>query len=338
MIRSQGILTSAGGTNSHAAVVARGEGIPAVCGADAIRIDVRGRAFTANGTKVSEGDVITIDGFAGAVYEGELDLEESKLEKARSGDREAMQEKIWKAFDRIMSHADATRRLRVRANADTPDQSKNARDRGAEGIGLCRTEHMFLGEERVAAVRKMIFADTEQEEQEAYDALQPLQREDFVGIFRAMDGLPVTVRVPPQPRGRGHGRRRGGGPGRGSRSIARRDAVARRGQGRAFEARGAARGQPHARPAWGPAGDREAGPVRHAGPGHRRGGLPREAGGPRSARGDHDPARGHEGGAPADARGAGAGGERGSGVRRGAARASGVGDHDRASQGLRDRR
>ena len=195
MIRSQGILTSAGGTNSHAAVVARGEGIPAVCGADAIRIDVRGRAFTANGTKVSEGDVITIDGFAGAVYEGELDLEESKLEKARSGDREAMQEKIWKAFDRIMSHADATRRLRVRANADTPDQSKNARDRGAEGIGLCRTEHMFLGEERVAAVRQMIFADTEQEEQEAYDALQPLQREDFVGIFRAMDGLPVTVRL-----------------------------------------------------------------------------------------------------------------------------------------------
>src|SRR2546423_7544641 len=89
MIRSQGILTSAGGTNSHAAVVARGEGIPAVCGADTIRIDVRARAFTANGTKVAEGDVITIDGFAGSVYAGELDLEESKLEKARSGDREA---------------------------------------------------------------------------------------------------------------------------------------------------------------------------------------------------------------------------------------------------------
>src|SRR5438477_265880 len=195
MIRSQGILTSAGGTNSHAAVVARGEGIPAVCGAEAIRIDVRGRAFTANGTKVSEGDVITIDGFAGAVYEGELDLEESKLEKARSGDREAMQEKSWKALDRIMSHDDAARRVRVRANSDTPDQSTNARDRGAEGIGLCRTEHMFLGEERVAAVRKMVFASTPEEEQEAYDALLPLQREDFVGIFRAMDGLPVTVRL-----------------------------------------------------------------------------------------------------------------------------------------------
>src|SRR5215207_4412519 len=94
-----------------------------------------------------------------------------------------------------MRHADGHRRLRVRANADTPDQSTNARDRGAEGIGLCRTEHMFLGEERVGAVRQMIFAETEQEEQKAYDALLPLQREDFVGIFRAMDGLPVTVRL-----------------------------------------------------------------------------------------------------------------------------------------------
>jgi pyruvate,orthophosphate dikinase len=94
-----------------------------------------------------------------------------------------------------MKHADQVRRLRVRANADTPQQSINAVDRGAEGIGLCRTEHMFLGEERVAAVRKMIFADTQEEEQAAYDALAPLQREDFVGIFQAMDGKPVTVRL-----------------------------------------------------------------------------------------------------------------------------------------------
>jgi pyruvate, orthophosphate dikinase len=195
MIRSQGILTSAGGTNSHAAVVARGEGIPAVCGADAIRIDFRGRAFTANGTKVAEGDVITIDGFNGAVYTGELELEESKLERARSGDPEAREEGIWKAFDRLMRRADETRRMRVRANADTPDQARNARERGAEGIGLCRTEHMFLGQERVAAVRKMIFARGADEEQQAYDALLPLQRNDFVGIFQAMDGLPVTVRL-----------------------------------------------------------------------------------------------------------------------------------------------
>src|SRR6266498_2396282 len=140
MIRSQGILTSAGGTNSHAAVVARGEGIPAVCGADAIHIDVRARAFTANGTKVAEGDLITIDGFDGTVYVGDLPLEESRLEKARSGDREARQEKIWKAFDRLMSHADRASSLRVRANADTPEQSRNARERGAEGIGPGTTE------------------------------------------------------------------------------------------------------------------------------------------------------------------------------------------------------
>ena len=195
MIASQGILTSAGGTNSHAAVVARGEGIPAVCGADQIRIDLDAKAFTAGGVVVREGDTITIDGFTGNVYVGELPLEESVLEKARAGDAAARTERIWLAFERLMGIADARRRLRVRANADTPDQSENARARGAEGIGLCRTEHMFLGSERVAAVQQMIFAETPEEEQAAYDALLPLQRGDFVGIFRAMDGLPVTVRL-----------------------------------------------------------------------------------------------------------------------------------------------
>jgi pyruvate, orthophosphate dikinase len=195
MIASQGILTSAGGTNSHAAVVARGEGIPAVCGADSVRIVLDGRHFVANGTTVSEGDVITIDGFSGKVFAGELPLEESLLEKARGGDVAARREKVWVAFERLMGHADEVRRLRVRANADTPDQSSNARQRGAEGIGLCRTEHMFLGEERVQAVRQMIFAETPAEEQAAYDVLLPLQRGDFVGIFRAMSGLPVTVRL-----------------------------------------------------------------------------------------------------------------------------------------------
>jgi pyruvate,orthophosphate dikinase len=195
MIAAQGILTSAGGTNSHAAVVARGEGIPAVCGADAIKLDLASRTFSADGTTVSEGDVITIDGFTGNVYMGELPLEESVLEKARSGDAAAQDEAIWKAFGRLMAQADERRRLRVRANADTPDQSANARERGAEGIGLCRTEHMFLGEERVEAVRQMIFAETPEEEQAAYDVLLPLQRNDFVGIFTAMSGLPVTVRL-----------------------------------------------------------------------------------------------------------------------------------------------
>ena len=195
MIAAQGILTSAGGTNSHAAVVARGEGIPAVCGADAIKLNVAGRTFAANGVTVAEGDVVTIDGFTGRVFVGELPLEESILEKARAGDAEAREAKIWRAFERLMRRADEVRRLRVRANADTPDQATNARERGAEGIGLCRTEHMFLGEERVLAVRTMIFAESADEEQEAYDALIPLQRDDFVGIFTAMSGLPVTVRL-----------------------------------------------------------------------------------------------------------------------------------------------
>jgi pyruvate, orthophosphate dikinase len=195
MIASQGILTSAGGTNSHAAVVARGEGIPAVCGADAIKLDLASRSFTASGTTVKEGEVVTIDGFTGNVFVGELPLEDSVLEKARGGDAAAREEKIWQAFETIMAHADRKRRLRVRANADTPDQSQNARDRGAEGIGLCRTEHMFLGSERVHAVQQMIFAETREEEEKAYQALLPLQKGDFVGIFRAMDGLPVTVRL-----------------------------------------------------------------------------------------------------------------------------------------------
>jgi pyruvate, orthophosphate dikinase len=195
MIRSQGILTSAGGTNSHAAVVARGEGIPAVCGADAIRVDRAAKRFTVGSVTVNEGDWVTIDGFTGKVYAGRLELADSPIERARSGDPEARREKIWQAYERFMAHADEVRRLKVRANADTPQQAANALERGAEGIGLCRTEHMFLGEERVAAVRTMIFASTADEEQAAYDALAPLQREDFVGIFREMDAKPVTVRL-----------------------------------------------------------------------------------------------------------------------------------------------
>jgi pyruvate, orthophosphate dikinase len=195
MVVAQGILTSAGGTNSHAAVVARGEGIPAVCGADALRIDRRAGEVTVKGKKIEEGDWITIDGTDGTVYAKELPLEPSELEAAIKGDATGRKARLWKAFERFMNLADGQRALRVRANADTPEQAKNARMRGAEGIGLCRTEHMFLGEERVAAVRKMIFAETEEEERAAYDDLEPLQRNDFVGIFDAMDGLPVTVRL-----------------------------------------------------------------------------------------------------------------------------------------------
>src|SRR5207245_8409139 len=140
-------------------------------GADEIRIERGVPAFSVNGTRVKEGDWVTIDGTDGSVYLKKLDLADPALAKAVTGDTRAREEKIWKAFEALMRRADEVRRLRVRANADTPEQAANARARGAEGIGLCRTEHMFLGEERVAAVRKMIFADTPQQEQEAYDAL-----------------------------------------------------------------------------------------------------------------------------------------------------------------------
>ncbi len=195
MVASQGILTSAGGTNSHAAVVARGEGIPAVCGAESIRIDRKAKKLSVKGVDVKEGAWLTIDGTDGTVYAEELETEPSVLEAAILGDDAARNSKLWNAYERFMKIADERRRLRVRANADTPDQSRNARARGAQGIGLCRTEHMFLGEERAGAVRQMIFADSEEDEQKAYDVLVPLQKQDFLGIFEAMDGLPVTVRL-----------------------------------------------------------------------------------------------------------------------------------------------
>jgi pyruvate,orthophosphate dikinase len=195
MVAAKGILTSAGGTNSHAAVVARGEGIPAVCGADAIKVDVKSKSFTVGKTTVKEGDWITIDGTDGTVYAEGLPTEPSELDEAMKGKKKARKTTQWRAFERFMADADRHRRLRVRANADTPEQAKDARLRGAEGIGLCRTEHMFMGEVRLENVRQMIFASTEEEEQDAYKALLPLQRKDFEGIFKAMDGFPVTVRL-----------------------------------------------------------------------------------------------------------------------------------------------
>jgi pyruvate, orthophosphate dikinase len=196
MVASQGILTSAGGTNSHAAVVARGEGIPAVCGADALRVDVRAKRVSVRGTTLVEGDWLTIDGTDGTVYFEKLELEPSELEAAMAGKKSARKTSLWRSYERFAAVADEHRRLGVRANADTPDTAKAARVRGAEGVGLCRTEHMFYGSERVQAVRQMIFAEAgSEEEKAAYKALLPLQKQDFRGIFKAMDGLPVTVRL-----------------------------------------------------------------------------------------------------------------------------------------------
>lgn len=197
MVAAQAVLTSRGGKTSHAAVVARGMGKVCVCGAEELTVNPEARQFTANGTTVTEGSVISVDGSAGAVHLGALPLVDSAVMKhfeaaGRRPDEPAQQ--VVGAVDRMMTHADSVRRLGVRANADTPEDAARARRFGAEGIGLCRTEHMFLGE-RHHLVEAMILARTDTERDRALKALLPLQREDFVGILAAMDGLPVTIRL-----------------------------------------------------------------------------------------------------------------------------------------------
>jgi pyruvate,orthophosphate dikinase len=194
MIAAQGILTSRGGKTSHAAVVARGMGKTCVCGADEMRVDLAGGKFTVGNTTIAEGDVISIDGTSGRVYAGEVPVEPSQIVKYFEGSIEPDADALVAAVDRILRHADTRRRLKVRTNADNGDDSSRARRFGAEGIGLCRTEHMFLGDRR-ALVERLILANEDDERQDALDKLMPLQRDDFVEIFRAMSGLPVTIRL-----------------------------------------------------------------------------------------------------------------------------------------------
>ncbi|QKW15850.1 pyruvate, phosphate dikinase [Verrucosispora sp. NA02020] len=196
MIAARGILTSRGGKTSHAAVVARGMGKTCVSGADELDIDVPGRRFTVAGRTVTEGDVVSIDGTTGKVYLGEVPATPSEVVQYFEGelDPEATDDALVRAVHRIMSHADAARRLAVRTNADTAVDAARARRFGAEGIGLCRTEHMFLGDRR-ELVERLILAREADEREQALAALLPLQRADFVEIFREMDGQPVTVRL-----------------------------------------------------------------------------------------------------------------------------------------------
>jgi len=194
MIAAQGILTSRGGKTSHAAVVARGMGKTCVCGADALDVSTRDRKFTVDGTTVKEGDVISIDGTSGKVYLGEVPVQPSHVVQYFEGAVAADSDALVAAVHRLLNHADSVRKLKVRTNADTPEDSARARRFGAQGIGLCRTEHMFLGDRR-ELVERLILASTPDDRQAALDALLPLQRDDFVGIFRAMSGLPVTVRL-----------------------------------------------------------------------------------------------------------------------------------------------
>ena len=180
MVRARGILTALGGMTSHAAVVARGFGKPAVTGCKAIEIDPKAGEVSVDGRTFKAGDTITIEGSSGKVVEGEIPLIDPEL----SGD-----------FEHILAWADELRDLKVRANADTPADAKKALEFGAEGIGLCRTEHMFMEEGRLRIVREMILSEGEDATRRALAELEPLQRGDFGEIFRAMDGLPVTVRL-----------------------------------------------------------------------------------------------------------------------------------------------
>jgi pyruvate,orthophosphate dikinase len=180
MVAAAAVLTARGGMTSHAAVVARGMGKPCVVGAKEIEIDAGGRGFTVNGRFVERGAWITVDGGDGRVFEGRVPTVEP-----RPGP----------AFERLMGWADRIRRLRVRANADTPEDARRAREFGAEGIGLCRTEHMFFEGDRIHAMREMILAQDAEGRRRALERILPMQRADFEGIFRAMDGFPVTIRL-----------------------------------------------------------------------------------------------------------------------------------------------
>jgi len=180
MVSAQGILTSRGGMTSHAAVVARGMGKCCVAGCGEIDVNAREKVIKVNGYVIREGDEITLDGSTGEVFLGRVQTVEPKLDDY---------------FTRVMKMATDVRRLGVRANADTPTDAKVARTFGAEGIGLCRTEHMFFGADRIDAVREMILAEDQAERAKALEKLLPMQRQDFVGILQEMNGLPVTIRL-----------------------------------------------------------------------------------------------------------------------------------------------
>ncbi len=198
MIAAEGILTSRGGKTSHAAVVARGMGKTCVCGAEELEVDTKRRRMTVpGGHVVEEGDLISIDGSTGKVYLGEVPVVPSPVVEYFEGRMHPGADdadELVEAVHRMMAFADRKRRLRVRANADNAEDALRARRFGAQGIGLCRTEHMFLGDRR-ELVERLILADTEEEREESLKALLPLQKKDFVELFEAMDGLPVTIRL-----------------------------------------------------------------------------------------------------------------------------------------------
>ncbi|NQT23210.1 MAG: pyruvate, phosphate dikinase, partial [Candidatus Omnitrophica bacterium] len=196
MNAAEGILTARGGMTSHAALVARQMGKVCVAGCDALNIDYQSRSMNVKGKTLKEGDYISIDGTTGEVIEGKIETKPSEvLQVLLEKTLDPKKSESYMLFSKLMTWADKKRTLKVRTNADQPDQAVTAIAFGAEGIGLCRTEHMFFGEGKIECIREMILAENEEERRRALDKLLPIQKNDFVGIFRAMNGLPVTIRT-----------------------------------------------------------------------------------------------------------------------------------------------
>lgn len=195
IVAARAVLTARGGMTSHAAVVARGMGKCAVVGCRDITVDANKRQFAVNGKIVDEGQWITLDGASGRVFEGQLPTVPSEVVRVTQGTLRAEEAPVYRAYSRLLGWADEVRRLRIRANADTPKDARVARAFGAEGIGLCRTEHMFFEGDRITSMREMIVARDEAGRRRALAKLLPMQRADFEGIFDAMNGFPVTIRL-----------------------------------------------------------------------------------------------------------------------------------------------
>ena len=195
IVAARAVLTARGGMTSHAAVVARGMGKCAIVGCKDIQVDLEHKAFSVNGTHIAEGDWLTLDGATGRVFAGDLSTVPSEVVRVTSGSMPASQAPLYQAYAQLLDWADEVRTLGVRANAETPRDARIARAFGAEGIGLCRTEHMFFEGDRITAMREMIVAREPGGRRRALDKLLPMQRTDFEGIFTAMDGLPVTIRL-----------------------------------------------------------------------------------------------------------------------------------------------
>jgi pyruvate,orthophosphate dikinase len=230
IVAARAVLTARGGMTSHAAVVARGMGKCAVVGCKDIEVDLEHRCCTANGTQITEGDWITVDGATGRIFSGNLPTVPSEIVRVTTGALPVSRAPVYQSYAELLGWADEFRSLGVRANADTPRDAKIARGFGAEGIGLCRTEHMFFEGDRITAMREMIVARDESGRRRALAKLLPMQRADFEGIFEAMNGLPVTIRLldPPLHEFLPHG-------GEESKLLARKLGVSRRELARVVE-------------------------------------------------------------------------------------------------------